>query len=60
MVRLFGAWISRGTFDLEPFESEFELLDLAGDLLGRGAKLLLLEPGDLDPQRLDQGLKGSR
>jgi hypothetical protein len=59
LVRLFGAWISRGAFDLEPLKSEFELLDLAGDLLRRGAKLLLLEPGDLDPKRLDEGLIGS-
>jgi hypothetical protein len=60
VVRLFEARVGRGPFDLEPFQSEFELLDLAGDLLGRGTKLLLLEPGDLNPERLDQGLKGSR
>ena len=45
-----------GLGDPEVLERQFQLLDLAGDLLRTGAELLPLQPGDLQAERLDQSL----
>jgi hypothetical protein len=43
---------------LQLFERQFELLDLATQLLGRGAELHPPQPGDLAAQRVDEHVTG--
>lgn len=60
IVRPARLWprVGGGTGHLEAFEGEFQLLDLALDLLGACPVLLPLQPGDADLERLDQRLVG--
>jgi len=46
--------------DKHVFECEFELLDLAFDLLGGFAERLLPEPGDLQTECLDDHVMGAQ
>ncbi len=55
----FGRRIDGGAGGLEAFEREFQLFDLALDLLRARAEALLLEPGDGEPECLHQRLVGA-
>lgn len=60
IARVVRGPVDLGERHLEALERQFELFDLAGDLLGNHAELLLLQPGDPDPKSLHEDFMGAQ
>lgn len=60
LIVMHGSGCDFGSHDQQVFQRQFQLLDLALDLLRGLAEDLLLQLGDAQPQGLDQRIMGAQ